>query len=82
MKIQIVAPLRKLTVIVSTACVISLVAPHVDAAELTYANNWNYIIPPGASLSGTDYYASTTDLANAGQPTLLGTEWSGGQGHV
>ena len=49
-----------------------------QAATLTYANNWNYIVPSGISLSGTNYYASTNDLANAGQPTLASAVWSGG----
>ena len=45
---------------------------------LFYENSWSYIIPAGVSLSGNDYYASTTDLANAGQSTLASAVWSGG----
>lgn len=49
-----------------------------DAATLSYANDWNYNVPAGTALSGFDYFASTTDLANAGQPTLASAVWSGG----
>jgi hypothetical protein len=70
---------RKLTALLSLAFVSLLTANHINAATLTYENNWNYIVPsPGVSLSGANYYASTTDLANAGQSTLLNTVWSGG----
>jgi hypothetical protein len=56
-----------------------LETPRVDAATLLYENNWNYIVPSsGVNLSGLDYYSSTTDLANAGQPTLASAVWSGG----
>jgi hypothetical protein len=53
-------------------------AGSASAATLAYANNWNYSAPSGVTLSGPDYYASTTDLANAGQATLASTVWSGG----
>jgi hypothetical protein len=53
-------------------------AGSASAATLAYANNWNYFAPSGVTLSGPDYYASTTDLANAGQATLASTVWSGG----
>lgn len=49
-----------------------------DAATLSYANDWFYNVPVGTALSGFDYFASTTDLANAGRATLAGTVWSGG----
>ena len=78
MKIPIATPLKKIATIASTACVILLTSPYAQAAGLSYGNNWNYIAPPGVTLDGADYYASTTDLANTGQPTLLSTEWSGG----
>jgi hypothetical protein len=70
---------RKLTALLSLAFVSLLTANHINAATLTYENGWNYTVPSsGVSLSGLDYYASTTDLANAGQSTLLNTVWSGG----
>ena len=70
---------RKLTALLSLAFVSLLTANHINAATLTYENNWNYSVPlSGVRLSGLDYYASTTDLANAGQSTLLNTVWSGG----
>jgi hypothetical protein len=54
-------------------------AGSASAATLAYANNWNYSVPSsGVTLSGLNYYASTTDLANAGQATLASTVWSGG----
>jgi hypothetical protein len=53
-------------------------AGSASAATLAYANNWNYSAPSGVTLSGLNYYASTTDLANAGQATLASTVWSGG----
>jgi hypothetical protein len=70
---------RKLTALLSLAFVSLLTANHINAATLTYDNGWNYNVPLlGVSLSGANYYASTTDLANAGQSTLLNTVWSGG----
>jgi fibronectin-binding autotransporter adhesin len=66
------------------AAVAALIASSVlkttraDAATLSYANNWNYVVPAGVTLSGSNYFASTTDLANTGRATLAGTVWSGG----
>ena len=58
--------------------IVGVLAPQVEAATLSYANNWNYIVPSGVSLSGTNYFASTNDLANADQGSLLSAVWSGG----
>ena len=58
--------------------IVGVLAPQVEAATLGYANNWNYVVPSGVTLSGTNYFASTNDLANAGQSTLLNASWSGG----
>jgi hypothetical protein len=70
---------RKLTALLSLAFVSLLTANHINAATLTYENNFNYAVPSsGVSLSGANYYASTNDLANAGQATLLSAVWSGG----
>ena len=57
----------------------AVLASPSEAATLTYENNFNYAVPSsGVSLSGANYYASTNDLANAGQATLLSAVWSGG----
>lgn len=56
----------------------ALETTRADAATLSYANNWNYVVPAGVTLSGSNYFASTTDLANAGRATVAGTVWSGG----
>jgi hypothetical protein len=70
---------RKLIALLSLAFVSLLTANHINAATLTYENGWNYNVPSsGITLSGLDYFASTNDLANAGQSTLLNTVWSGG----
>jgi hypothetical protein len=70
---------RELTALLSLAFVSLLTANQINAATLTYQNNWNYVVPSsGISLSGLNYNASTTDLANDGQSTLATTVWSGG----
>jgi hypothetical protein len=72
-------PLRKFPVAASIAQLGLLFACQGQAATLSYENNWNYIVPSsGVTLSGLDYYASTNDLANAGQSTLASAVWSGG----
>lgn len=68
----------KIAAILGLACCGLGAVGNASAAALTYANNWNYVVPFGVSLSDLDYYASTTDLANAGQATLASTVWSGG----
>ena len=70
---------RELTSLLKLVFVSLLAANQINAATLTYQNNWNYVVPSsGISLSGLNYNASTTDLANAGQSTLATTVWSGG----
>jgi hypothetical protein len=70
---------RELTALLSLVFFSLLAANQINAATLTYENGWNYSVPTsGLSLSGLNYYASTTDLANAGQSTLATTVWSGG----
>ena len=72
---------RELTSLLKLVFVSLLAANQINAATLTYQNNWNYVVPSsGISLSGLNYYASTTDLANAGQSTLATTVWSGVSG--
>jgi hypothetical protein len=76
---KIVSPRLHLTATLAMAISAIGTAGSASAATLAYANNWNYSVPSsGVSLSGTNYYASTTDLANAGQATLASTAWSGG----
>jgi hypothetical protein len=70
---------RELTALLSLVFFSLLAANQINAATLTYENGWNYSVPTsGLSLSGLNYYASTTDLANAGQSTLASAVWSGG----
>ena len=72
---------RELTSLLKLVFVSLLAANQINAATLTYQNNWNYVVPSsGISLSGLNYNASTTDLANAGQSTLATTVWSGVSG--
>ena len=79
MKTNRTNPLRKFLVAASVAH-LGLLAASQAQTILSYANNWNYVVPSsGVTLSGLDYYASTTDLANNGQATLLSTVWSGGE---
>ena len=71
---------RELTSLLKLVFVSLLAANQINAATLTYQNNWNYVVPSsGISLSGLNYNASTTDLANYGQSTLATTVWSGGE---
>jgi hypothetical protein len=70
--------LRKFLVAASVAH-LGLLAASQAQTILSYENNWNYVVPSsGVTLSGLDYFASTTDLANAGQSTLASAVWSGG----
>jgi hypothetical protein len=73
-----VSPRLHLTATLAMAISAIGTAGIVSAATLNYANNWNYSAPSGVTLSDLDYYASTDDLANAGQPTLASAVWSGG----
>jgi hypothetical protein len=75
---KIVSPRLHLTATLAMAISAIGTAGSASAATLAYANNWNYSAPSGVTLSGLNYYASTTDLANAGQATLASTVWSGG----
>ena len=72
-----VSPRLHLTATLAMAISAIGTAGIVSAATLNYANNWNYSAPSGVTLSDLDYYASTDDLANAGQPTLASAVWSG-----
>lgn len=68
---------RTVVAVVSMTC-FGFSWPSQGQTILSYANDWNYNVAPGASLVGTNYFASSTDLANAGQSTLASAVWSGG----
>lgn len=70
---------RTVVAAVSMTCFGLSWASQGQAASLSYANDWNYNVAPGTSLVGTNYFASSTDLANAGQSTLASAVWSGGE---